>query len=110
MTDPHYTDDDFIYVDPDLKQAVGLVEWDKNGDAVPKEWPRIAKSGEEDEEEKPAKGKRKRKPKKRYYPWGSYRTMKKLYKLEGKAKDKDVEDYIPLENAISKLQENPYWD
>ena len=104
-----YSDDDFVYVDPDLKQAVGLVAWDKKGNAVPKEWPRTSKHDHDDEEPE-KKSRFKRKPKKRYYPWGSYRTMKKMYKIEGKVKDKDVEDYIPLETAIGKLQEDPYWD
>ena len=36
--------------------------------------------------------------------------MSKLYKLEGKVKDKDTEDYIALDAAIGKLQEAPFWD
>lgn len=103
MNGVQFSDDDFVYVDPDAKQAVGLVEWDKKGDAIQKEWPRKQVEGKE-----PRKSFRK--AKKRYYPWGSYRTMKKLYKLEGKLKDKDTEDYIALDAAITKLQEEPYWD
>lgn len=109
MTDMTYKDDDFVYVDPDAKKAVGLVEWGKDGKPLPKEWPRAAR--EPKDGEKPAEKPRKfRKPKVRYYPWGSYRSMKKLYKIEGKIKDKDTEDYIQLEEAISKLQQDPYWD
>lgn len=96
-----YKKDDFVYVDPDLKKAVGLVEWDKDGNPLPKEWP----YPEREDGKKPM-----RKPRTRYYPWGSYHTMCKLYKLEGKVKDKDPEDYIQLDDAIEKLQEEPYWD
>ncbi len=99
MSDSPYTDEQFVYVDPDKKLAVGLVEWDKKGNAKKKDWPYEVKEGE-----KPRKGR------KRYYPWGSYGTMKKLYKLEGKVKDKDTDDYIKLNEAIDKLQEDPYWD
>tara|TARA_Y100000310_G_scaffold252881_1_gene259627 strand:+ start:384 stop:707 length:324 start_codon:yes stop_codon:yes gene_type:complete len=103
-----YAPDSFVYVDPDTKSVVSLVEWDKDGNAIPKEWPYVSKKQESEdvEDEKP---KFKRKPRKRYYPWGSYKTMCKLYKLEGKVKDKDTEDYIPLNTAIDKLQEEPYW-
>lgn len=96
----NYDPDTFVYVDPDKKSVVDVVEWDKDGNAKPKEWPFT--------EEQQAKFKRK--PRKRYYPWGSYKTMSKLYKLEGKVKDKDTEDYITLDTAISNLQEAPFWD
>lgn len=106
MSDLQFKPDDFVYVDPDLRKAVGLVEWDKNGDALQKEWPYPERPPREGDEKS---GRPPRKPKKRYYPWGSYKTMCKLYKLEGKVKDKEVDDYIPLEEAIGKLQEEPYW-
>ena len=103
MSDSPFKDEDFVYVNPDKKLAVGLVEWTKDGNAKALEWPFEPRPGDE--------GKPPRKStKKRYYPWGSYGTMKKLYKLEGKVKDKDTEDYIELEDAINKLQENPYWN
>lgn len=102
-----YTPDTFVYVDPDTKSVVGLVEWDKDGNALPKEWPFTPRKGEGENDEKP---KFKRKPRTRYYPWGSYKTMSKLYKLEGKVRDKDTEEYIPLEKAIDNLQEDPFWD
>ena len=106
MSDQEFSNEDFVYVDPDLKQAVALVDWDKDGNALPKEWPRVEKKLAEGEEpRKPF-----RKPRIRYYPWGSYKTMCKIYKLKGKVKDKDTEDYIKLDVAIDKLQQDPYWN
>ena len=101
MSEHTYSPNDFVYIDPTARKAVGLVEWDKHGDAVPKEWP----YEETKETKRPTRKKRTR-----YYPWGSYKTMSKLYKLEGKVKDKDTEDYIALDAAIGKLQEAPFWD
>jgi len=106
MTALEFAAEDFVYVDPDLKLAVSLVDWDKDGNALPKEWPRVEKKLAEGEEpRKPF-----RKPRIRYYPWGSYKTMCKMYKLKGKVKDKDTEDYIMLNDAIDKLQQDPYWN
>ena len=107
MSDSAFQANDFVYVDTDLKKAIGLVEWDKNGNPVPKEWPRVQKDPPPDAEGKPKRPARK--PRARYYPWGSYHTMCKLYKLEGKVKDKDTDDYIKLDDAIAKLQDQPYW-
>jgi len=107
MTEQEFKDDDFVYVDPAKRLVISLVDWDKDGNALEKEWPYELKEKPEVQEDD---GRKRRKPRLRYYPWGSYRSMCKLYKLKGKLKDKDTEDYIPLEDAISKLQENPYWD
>ncbi|MBT5468123.1 hypothetical protein HOK40_00330 [Candidatus Peregrinibacteria bacterium] len=104
MSDSPFKDDDFVYVDTDKKVAIGLVEWDKDGNVKPKDWPFEPRPVD------PDKPKSNRKPRKRTYIWGSYLTMKKLYKLEGKVKDKDTDDYITLDDAIGKLQENPYWN
>lgn len=107
MTDTDYKDEDFVYINPDKREVVALVSWDKDGNAIEKEWPYEGKKDQQDDD---GGDKRRRKPRTRYYPWGSYRTMTKLYKLKGKLKDKDTEDYIPLEDAINKLQEDPYWN
>lgn len=110
MSDTTYAPDDFVYVDPDAKKAVGKVEWDKNGNPLPKEWPFPERPEKEEGDDKKPKFKKPRKKRVRYYPWGSYKTMAKLYKLEGKVKDKDTDDYITLEKAIGNLQEDPFWD
>jgi hypothetical protein len=44
----------------------------------------------------------------RMYPWGTYRSMKRLYKLEGKVIEERPS--LPLEEAIAKCQEQPFWD
>lgn len=114
MSETAYAPDDFVYVDPTARKAVGLVEWDKDGNPVPKEWP-YPENKDSDSDDASNNDKTKRRPvrkkkRTRYYPWGSYKTMSKLYKLEGKIKDKDTEDYIALDTAIGNLQEDPFWD
>ncbi|MDD5623276.1 MAG: hypothetical protein PHI23_01035 [Candidatus Peribacteraceae bacterium] len=99
--DGTYKDDDFVYVDPDTRTVVGLVQWSKNG--TPKPLPRPSKEREEEGE-----GEEKRHRRKRYFPWGSYRSMKKLFHLEGK--EKEAERSLPLEEALAKAQKEPYWD
>ncbi len=107
MTEQAYADTDFVYVDPELRAVVSLVEWDKNGDAVPKEWPRKEREPREGEDD----DKRfRRKPRLRYYPWGTYKTMAKMYRLEGKGKERELERYVSLDDAVGKLQEEPYWN
>lgn len=108
MSDQQFQPQDFVYVDPEARKAVGPVEWDKDGNPVPKEWPYKEMPEKPEDAKKPPRPKRKRRV--RYYPWGSYQTMSKLYKLEGKVKDKEVDSYITLEQAIGKLQEEPYWN
>ncbi len=101
MTDPTppvtYKDDDLVYVDPDSKTVVGPVEWSRSGNPKPLLIP-------PSEEEKKGRGPRR----KRYYPWGTYKSMKKVYQLEGKPKK--VEGNMPLEDAIQHALKEAYWD
>ena len=97
-----YSDGDFVYVDPDTRTVVGRVQWDKNGEPV-------ALEKKDPNAEKLAIERKGRKPRKRYYPWGTYQSMNRIYRLERK-KDRETEDYILLESAIGKLQEEPFWD
>lgn len=110
MTEAAYAETDFVYVDPEQRIVVGRVEWDKEGNALPKEWPRKDREPRDGDEEEKDNKRFHRKPRVRYYPWGAYKTMTKMYRLEGKGKEKELERYIPLDNAISKLQEDPYWN
>ncbi|MDA1208507.1 MAG: hypothetical protein O2904_00550 [bacterium] len=110
MTDTvTYNDEDLVYVNPKKKQIVSAVNWTKDGNVEPLEMvdERDEKHEENDEEEKP-KGRYIRKKKTRYYPWGTYRTMKKLYRIEGK--ERDTENYIDLNKAIDLSMEQPYWE
>lgn len=126
---PTYNDDDLVYVDPDAKAVVGKVEFKENGLPIPKEMP--SKFAEPDAPTapdtteadakpepaaKPAPGGRggkpdrrpPRKPRKRYYPWGTYKTMKKIYKIEGKIPE--AERTRTLDDVMEKALQEPYWD
>lgn len=98
-----YNDDDLVYVNPETRKVVSKVEFDKNGN--PKQLEMIIEPKPSKDGEKPV---RKKPSRKRYYPWGTYKTMKKIYRIEGK--EKDTEDYKTLEQAISLAVEEPYWD
>lgn len=101
MTDT-YADSDFVYVDPATKQVVGKVEWTKDG--LPKEKkyvePVIAsEKKKKDEQRKPSRRK--------LYPWGSYRSMKRIYRLEGKVKE--AESNETLDQVLPKALESAFW-
>lgn len=100
-----YKDDDLVYVDPEKKAVVSLVEFDKDGNAKQLEMKFTEKANNGKEGEKPVK---KRGGRKRYYPWGTYKTMKKIYRIEGK--EKEAENYKTLDKALSLALEEPYWD
>lgn len=103
-----YQDGDFVYVDPDKRVVIGKVEWVKEG--VPKRIEWEVESSEPKKENSGAEKRKPRKKKKRYYPWGTYHTIKKLYKIEGREAQQKEERYIPLEDAIVKLMDEPFWD
>ncbi len=95
-----YKDDDLVYVDPRTRTVVGKVEWSNTG--KPKSMPM-----KEDEEVVDDKGERKRR--RRYYPWGTFRSMRKLYKI-GDWKSAIVDRQITLDEAIEKALKEPFWD
>ncbi|MBU0458050.1 hypothetical protein KJ652_03835 [Patescibacteria group bacterium] len=98
--DTEYKDDDLVYIDPNKRVVIGMVEWDKNGNAKKLEMKEVVD---------PEKGEKKRFRKgKRYYPWGTYKTMKKIHKLEGKEKEPDK--HQTLEEAMEMAQKEPFWD
>jgi len=103
MTD--YSDNDLVYVDPNKKEIVGRVEWTKDGVVKPLEM----KENEElhkDKDDDPKK--QKRRPRKRNYPWGTFRSIKKLYKTHGK--EKEVENYKTFNDALERALQEPFWD
>jgi hypothetical protein len=99
-----YKDDDLVYVDPDNRTIVGLVQWSNTG--KPKAMP--MKMEETDEEEEGKDGKRRRKKRQRYYPWGTLRSMKRVYKIGGKVIGED--NRKTLDEVIEKALKEPYWD
>lgn len=98
---PTYADTDLVYVDPDARTVVGIVEFQENG--RPKSLLMPSREPEKGDDGKPE---RKRKP--RAYPWGTYRSMKRLYKLEGKSREE--RPLISLDDAIAKAMQEPFWD
>ncbi len=130
-----YNDDDLVYVDPDARTVVGKVEFNEKG--IAKKLERPAREIETDDDEsdakidpassnsaeaspksnakpdtsKPVRGKDRRpmrKPRTRYYPWGTYKTMKKIYKIEGKIPE--PERTLTLDDVMEKAVQEPYWD
>ncbi len=127
-----YKDDDLVYVDPKKRIVVGIVEWNKAGNPKPlamKEMEDVDTStplsaGEDDTKEEgtakptatatPEKPKADPKEKKvrmrrqRFYPWGTYRSMKRIYKLEGKIPRE--ENQKTLDEVMEKALKEPFWD
>lgn len=97
-----YKDDDLVYVDPETRTVVGLVQWSNAGK------PKALPMKMEEEEEEEADGKRHRKRRQRYYPWGTYRSMKRVYKIEGKIIGED--NRKTLDEVLEKALKEPYWD
>jgi hypothetical protein len=94
-----YKDEDLVYVDPEAKLVIGPVEWSRAGN--PKAMP-------VPQDDQPAKEKGRRRTSKKFYPWGTYRSMKHVYHLEGKPKKQ--EQNMPLDTAIEKALKEAYWD
>ena len=87
-----YRDDDLVYVDPDQRVVVGLVEWSNSGR------PKTLHVAEVENSKPEEKGRRPRRQ--RSYPWGTYRSMKRIYKLEGKIK---IEAHLMIEQPEEYL-------
>ena len=110
MTDPTppaaYTDDDLVYVDPESRTVVGKVEWGKN--ERPKSLPYVpVQEKETSPSVKPGKKERGGGFHRKYYPWGTYRSMRRIYKLEGKVKD--AEPNKTLEEILPKALKDAFW-
>lgn len=106
-----YKDDDLVYVDPETRTVIGRVEWNKTGDkplskayVAPTAMAVLAGG-------KPvAKGKGKEEKRsfwRRMYPWGTYRSMKRIFKVEGKIKD--AEPNKTLEEVLPKALNEAFW-
>lgn len=96
-----FNDADLVYVDPETRTVVGRVEWDTKEQPVSKAYPKtIMRKGKQGEEE--VKSWRKA------YPWGTYRSMKRLYKIEGKIKDPEPQK--TLEEVLPRALSEAYWE
>jgi len=106
-SEPHvYKDDDLVYVDPDTKKVVGLVEWGKNEKPKSKPYKPVVV---DDVAAQPAKkGERKGQFWRKNFPWGTYKSMRRIYKLEGKTKD--PEPNKSLEEVLPKALNEAFWD
>ncbi len=133
---PAYQDDDLVYVDPDARAVLGLVQFDEKG--MPKKLARPPREGahvEEDDEPAaagapvaaaiapipapapaaaPLRGRGRdrrplvRKPRVRYYPWGTYRSMKKIFKVAGKVPE--TRGQATLDEILPKALNEAFWD
>lgn len=97
-----YTDDDLVYVDPETKTVVGLVEWNAAG--VPKALVMPEKEAPPERADRPHRRPRE----KRFYPYGTYRSLKRVYQLEGKIRKSD--NSATLDDVLPKALENAFWD
>src|SRR3989338_2788211 len=104
-----YKDDDLVYVDPHLKIVVGLVEFTETGKSKPlaMKTEEPVELGTDDDTKKDPKGRRPVR-RQRYYPWGTYRSMKRIYKLEGKITKQ--ESPYTLDQVMEKALKEPFWD
>ncbi len=98
-----WKDDDFVYVDPETRTVIGRVEWAREGIPILKKIVAAAPATEE-------KGQKKER---RFhgrdtYPWGTYRSMKRIYRLEGKVRDADVN--ATLDAILPKALSQAFWD
>lgn len=101
-----YKDDDLVYVDPRKREVVGLVEFTKSD--IPKPLEMKHEVVEEEEDDTKGNKRPKRVRKKQYYPWGTYRSMKKVYKIEGKIHEPPPS--ATLDDVMKKALVEPYWD
>ncbi len=91
-----YRDDELVYIDPDSRSVIGPIEWSRNGN--PKSLP-VPIPPKETEEKKG-----RRRNERKYFPWGTYRSMKHAFNLEGK--QKRISEGIPIDEAIARSQQN----
>ncbi len=96
-----YQDHDLVYVDPETRVVVGRVEWGKNDQPVSLTY---------GSRSVPQDAKKEKSPQfwRKLYPWGTFRSMKKIYKLQGKVKD--PEPNKTLDEVLPKALHEAFWD
>lgn len=84
MTTQPYSDDDLVYVDPESRTVVGPVEFNDAG--TPKSLPFDKKETKTSW--------------RKFYPWGTYRSMKGAFRIDGKRESVEgagsIDDIMPL--------------
>jgi hypothetical protein len=100
-----FKDDDLVYVDPETKTVVGRVEWSKSGEKpLSKAYAAVAVPASKDPKEK----KEERRPSwRKHFPFGTYRSMKRVFKVEGKIKDPELNK--TLEEVLPKALNEAFW-
>ncbi|MFH1444190.1 MAG: hypothetical protein ABIG34_02260 [Candidatus Peregrinibacteria bacterium] len=96
-----FVDNDFLYFDSETRAVIGPVQWSKLGNVKPLEKPAAAP---EEGNDRRRRGRRR----KEYYLWGSYRSLKHLYNLEGKRVRE--EHTQTLDEVMARALHEPYWD
>lgn len=99
ITAPKYKDEDLVYVDPETRTVVGLVEWGKNDKPKSLPYTPIVVPGKE--------GDVKKQFWRKFFPWGTYRSMKRIYKVEGKIKD--PEPNKSFDEVLPKALSTAFW-
>lgn len=97
-----FKDDELVYVDPETSTVVGKVEFTPNGN--PKSRQYQLNLSEADQEKEVSRRGRFRK----MYPWGTYKSMKNVFKVAGKIKRQDPNR--TLEEVLPKALEQAFWD
>ena len=99
-----YKDDDLVYVDPETKTVVGKVEFGTNDQPKSLLFQRVVAPATEAKKvgEKPKSFWRK------VYPWGTYRSMKRIFKVEGKIKD--PEPNKTLDEVLPRALNEAFWE
>ena len=77
-----------MYVDPETRSVRSVVTWDKDGN--PESIAYKSSTGKD----------RWRK----FFPWGSYRSMRNTFRLEGKRREKDGD--LSLDEALPMFMED----
>jgi hypothetical protein len=108
-----FKDEDLVYVDPDTKEVVGLVEWSRSGNPRSRPIPNGGQEEEMDTGQERSEKAPKVKPKKRgswrkVYPFGTYKSMKRVYQLEGKPKKSEA--IKTLDEILPKALEQAFWE
>lgn len=99
-TPAQYKDSDLVYVDPETRSVVGIVEWGKGDKPKSKAYIAVAAK-----DAKP--GEKPRGSWRKFYPFGTYRSMKRIFKVEGKIKD--AEPNKTLEEVLPKALNEAFW-